>query len=136
MKILRRIKLSATELERIRAEFDDYVWIALDTRRGIISAGDCYMGELRDALLQKRSRTEDIYCVGLNMATGDLNFLKTFNRRNPRVGFSGTVDDRTKATIAQQVEYFFGELPIFEAKRAESNFESSHILPALRTARI
>ena len=136
MKILRRIKLSATELERIRAEFDDYVWIALDTRRGIISAGDCYMGELRDALLQKRSRTEDIYCVGLNMATGDLNFLKTFNRRNPRVGFSGTVDDRTKATIAQQVEYFFGELPIFEAKRAESNFENSHILPALRTARI
>ena len=136
MKIFRRIKLSATELERVRAEFDDYAWIALDIRRGIISAGDCYMGELRDALLQKRSRAEDIYCVGLNMATGDLNFLKTFNRRNPKVGYAREIDDKTKAIIGQQIGYFFGELPIFEAKREEAGYESGHIIPMLRTARI
>ncbi len=136
MKILRRIKLSTTELERLRAEFDDYVWIAIDIENGVISAGDCYMGELRDALLQRRSRPEDIYCLGLNMATGELNFLKTFNRRNPLVGFAGVVKDETKALVARKVEYFFGELPIFEAKRQESNYEFSHITPMLRTARI
>ena len=136
MKIYRRIKLSGTELERVRAEFDDYIWLALDVRRGIVSGGDCYMGELRDALLQKRSRPEDIYCVGLNMASGELNFLKTFNRRNPLVGFSGELSEDMKSVVARQIEYFFGALPIFETRRQEKKYEMSHLLPALRTARI
>lgn len=136
MKMFRRIKLSVSELERFRAEFDDYVWIAIDVNRGILSAGDCYMGELRDALLQKRSRPEDIYCVGLNMATGEFNFLKTFNRRNPLVGFSGEVDEKTKAMVAKKVEYFFGDLPIFEVRRREDVFSTSRVTPMLRTARI
>jgi len=136
MKIYRRIKLSATELERIRAEFDDYVWVALDAKRGIISAGDCYMGELRDALLQKRSCPEDIYCVGLNMATGELNYLKTFNRRNPMVGFSGIVSDETKEMVLQKIEYFFGSLPVFEAKRRADRYEMCHLTPMARTSRI
>jgi hypothetical protein len=136
MKMFRRIKLSVSELERFRAEFDDYVWIAIDVSRGILSAGDCYMGELRDALLQKRSKPEDIYCVGLNMATGELNYLKTFNRRNPLVGFSGVVDDTTKALVSKKIEYLFGSLPIFEVRRRENEYESRRLTPMLRTARI
>ena len=136
MKIYRRIKLSMSELERLRAEFEDYAWVAIDTKRSIVAIGDCYMGELRDLLLQKRSNPEDIYCVGLNMATGELNYLKTFNRRNPLVGFAGEVSDNVKQLVANKIEYFFGSLPIFEIKKREDAYASTRIMPMLRTARI
>lgn len=136
MRIFRRIKLSITELERIRAEFDDYIWIAMDIHRGIISAGDCYMGELRDALLQKRSHPEHIYCIGLDMSTGEINYLKSFNRRNPAVGYSGEISEDAENMISRQIDYFFGALPAITKKRQERDYEVKHIMPMLRTARI
>ena len=103
MKIFRRMQLSATELERIRAELDDYIWLALDLRRCILSAGDIYIADLRDAILARRGRVDDVYCAGLNMRTGEVNYLKTFNRRNPKVGFNGEISSDTKNKIMKQI---------------------------------
>ena len=91
MKIYRRMRISLSELDRLRDELDDYAWIALDLKRSAVCVGDEYIGDLRDVLMQHRSSVENIYCVGLNMATGDINFLKTFNRRNPKVGYGGSI---------------------------------------------
>lgn len=131
MKIFRRMQLSATELERIRAELDDYIWLALDLRRCILSAGDIYIGDLRDAILARRGRVDDVYCAGLNMRTGEVNYLKTFNRRNPKVGFNGEISSDTKNRIMKQIEYFFGNLPIFSAEAALPKYSRKHLISAL-----
>ena len=132
MKMYRRMRLSTTELERIRAELDDYIWMALDLRRGILSAGDIYIGDLRDAIIARRGRVEDIYCAGLNMKTGEVNFLKTFNRRNPKVGFSGELNAATKEKIMKQIVYFFLNLPIFSAEAALPKYSRNHLVSALQ----
>jgi hypothetical protein len=131
MKIYRRMRISLSELDRMRDELDDYVWIALDLKRSALSAGDEYIGDLRDVLLQRRSAVENIYCVGLNMATGDINFLKSFNRRNPKVGYGGDISDEVRKEICHQIEYFFAGLPIFEAKAKRARRNLGRIMPAL-----
>lgn len=131
MKVYRRMRISLSELDRMRDELDDYVWIALDLKRGALCAGDEYIGDLRDVLMQRRSAVENIYCVGLNMATGDINFLKSFNRRNPTVGYSGDISDEVRKEIHHQIEYFFAGLPIFEAQTKKARRDFGRMMPAL-----
>lgn len=135
MKIYRRMRISLSELDRLRDEMDDYIWVALDLKRSALCAGDEYIGDLRDVLMQRRSAVEDIYCVGLNMATGDINFLKNFNRRNPKVGYGGDISEGTKKLICNQIEYFFAGLPIFEAKVKREKRNLKRLIPPLAHAR-
>ena len=134
MKIYRRMRISLSELDRLRDEMDDYIWIALDLKRSALCAGDEYIGDLRDMLLQRRSAVEDIYCAGLNMATGDVNFLKSFNRRNPKVGYDGDISEDTRGQICHQIEYFFAGLPIFEAKIKRERRNLNRLIPPLARA--
>ena len=134
MKIYRRMRISLSELDRLRDEMDDYIWIALDLKRSALCAGDEYIGDLRDMLLQRRSAVEDIYCAGLNMATGDVNFLKSFNRRNPKVGYDGDISEDTRKQICHQIEYFFAGLPIFEAKTKHERRNLNRLIPPLARA--
>lgn len=135
MKIYRRMRISLSELDRLRDEMDDYIWVALDLKRSALCAGDEYIGDLRDVLMQHCSAVEDIYCVGLNMATGDINFLKNFNRRNPKVGYGGDISEGTKKLIYNQIEYFFAGLPIFEAKVKREKRNLKRLIPPLAHAR-
>lgn len=132
MKIFRRMKLSISELEHIRAELEDYIWMALDLRRGILSAGDIYVGDLRDAILARRGEPEDVYCAGLNMRTGEVNYLKTFNRRNPKVGFNGELPSKTKEKMFRLINYFFSNLPIFCAEASLPKYSRKHLIAALQ----
>ena len=43
MKIYRRMRISLSELDRLRDELDDYAWIALDLKRSALCAGDEYL---------------------------------------------------------------------------------------------
>ena len=45
MKIYRRMRISLSELDRLRDELDDYAWIALDLKRSALCAGDEYIGD-------------------------------------------------------------------------------------------
>ncbi len=131
MKVYRRMRISLSELDRMRDELDDYVWVALDLKRGALCAGDEYIGDLRDVLLQRRSAVENVYCVGLNMETGDVNFLKSFNRRNPKVGYGGEIPEETRKEICHQIEYFFAGLPIFESRIKKAREGFGRFMPAL-----
>ncbi len=135
MKIYRRMRISLSELDRLRDEMDDYIWLALDLKRSALCAGDEYIGDLRDVLMQRRSAAEEIYGGGLNMATGDINYLKSVNRRNPKVGYGGDVSDGDKELICHQVEYFFAGLPVFEAKLKRERRNARRLVPPLARAR-
>lgn len=135
MKVYRRMRISMSELERLRDEMDDYIWVAIDLKRSALCAGDEYIGDLRDVLMQHRSAVEDIYCIGLNMETGDINFLKNFNRRNPNIGYGGDIPESVRKEICHQVEYFFAGLPIFEEKTKREKRDLRRLIPPLARAR-
>ena len=114
MKIFKRMRITASELSRLRDELDDYIWAAMDCRRGIISAGDEYIEELRDVLMTRRSHPEDIYCFGFDMATGRIDYLSRINRRNPTTSDRGEVHALYEQRIETLLHYFFEELPIYQ----------------------
>lgn len=132
MKILKRMRLNEQEIAELRESLDDYIWIAIDCRRGIISAGDEYIEELRDVLLMRRGRPEDIYCFGFDMATGEINYLRRTNRRNPLVGNDGEVHELYKDRIETLVRYFFELLPAFQAEKKLARYSRNALMASLR----
>ena len=116
MKIFKRMRITMSELNRLREALDDYIWIAMDCRRGVISAGDEYIEELRDVLLTRRSRPEDIYCFGFDMSTGKIDYIPHVNRRNPTTSDTGAVHALYAERIETLMHYFFEDLPVYQVE--------------------
>lgn len=113
MKIYKRIQFKKRELIKLKQDFDDYIWAAVDSFNYSISLGDEYLADLRDCLLMKRSLPENVYGIGFNLNTGKVDYIAQINRRNPRVGASGRLSDEMKEKIDELLHYFFEKLPIF-----------------------
>lgn len=117
MKEYKKLKFSAKEIKGIMESLDGYIWIAIDARKGAISAGDVYVADLRDVLLIKRSKVEDIFGAGLDLETGRIDYLQAINRRNPSIE-NGEPTDENKRRIETLVRYFFADIPSFVAERS------------------
>ncbi len=116
MLYIRKMKFSKKELDRIRAQFGDYLWTAVDAHRGIITAGDEYLSDLRDFLLVKRSKPEDIFCAGVDLNTGEVFYPSLINRRNPYVDRNG-VPSVFRDRVETLMRYFFEEIPAYKKER-------------------
>ncbi|MBR6961783.1 hypothetical protein IKH79_03390 [Candidatus Saccharibacteria bacterium] len=114
MKMYKRIRLTEEELARLRRECEGYVWAAVDPRKCVISIGDDYLYDLRDVLIMRRCRLEDIYGVGFDLTSGEINYVAHINRRNPTVHNHGEPTDQQKEEIEHTLHYFFDRLPIIQ----------------------
>ncbi|MCQ2570802.1 MAG: hypothetical protein MJ154_00935 [Candidatus Saccharibacteria bacterium] len=125
MKIYKRIQFKKRELIKLRQDFDDYIWAAVDSSNYSISLGDEYLADLRDCLLMKRSQPENVYGIGFNLETGEVDYVAQINRRNPRVGMSGKLSEEEKEKIDKLLHYFFEKLPVYrdESKKEEEEVE-------------
>ena len=117
MRYLRKMRFTSKELGDLSADLDGYIWIAVDARKGMISAGDEYLADLRDVLLTKRSKVEDIFGLGLNLITGEIDYVEFMNRRNPQLAKNGEIAAAQKERIETLIRYFFGDLAPFKAER-------------------
>ncbi len=117
MLYLRKMRFTEDELNKLRDEFGGYLWAAIDIHRGIISAGDEYLADLRDFLLIKRSKPQDILCAGLNLETGEIFYPTQINRRNPFVNRDG-VPDVFRKRVDTLMRYFFEAIPNYRAERS------------------
>lgn len=113
MKLYKRIQLKKRELLQLQEECEDYIWAAVDPRKCIISLGDAYLEDLRDVLLVHRCNPEDIFGIGFDLSTGEINYVSQINRRNPTVGASGELSLENKENIEHALRYFFEKLPIY-----------------------
>ncbi|MBP5633856.1 hypothetical protein J6X13_02890 [Candidatus Saccharibacteria bacterium] len=114
MKLYKRIRLTKEELAHLRRECEGYVWAAVDPRKCVISIGDDYLYDLRDVLVMRRCRLEDIYGVGIDLTSGEINYVAQINRRNPTVKEHGEPSDEQKDEIVHALHYFFDRLPIIQ----------------------
>lgn len=123
MLYLRKIKFSKNELDKLKNEYDGYLWTAIDIHRGIITAGDEYLADLRDFLLMKRSKPEDILCAGLDLETGEIFYPVLINRRNPFVNKDG-VPDVFRERVDTLMRYFFEDIPNYQEERRRPRYSS------------
>ena len=114
MLCVKKLKFTQKELQKLKEDFDGYLWLAVDTHRGVISAGDEYMADLRDILLSRRSRTEDIVTAGLDLNTGELYIPYRINRLNPAIRHSG-LSDQMLHDVEDKIHYFFEDIPAYKA---------------------
>jgi hypothetical protein len=113
---IRKIKFNQSELDGIRHQFGDYLWAVVDTRRGVITIGDETLAELRDFLLVKRSKPEDIFCTGFDLKTGEIFYPPLSNRRNPYVDKNG-IPEIIRNRIETLFHYFFEEIPAYQEEK-------------------
>lgn len=112
MHIYKRIRLSNEELARLEKDCEGYVWAAIDPHKCVISIGDEYLATLREDLLTRRCRQEDIYCVGFDLRSGEIVFVNHINRRNPSTNARGEVGEDIKNEIRETMAYFFDRLSL------------------------
>ena len=112
MLYMRKIKFNKKELSDIRDQFGDYIWAAVDTHRGVITAGDEYLSDLRDFLLVKRSKPENIFCAGIDLNTGEIYYPVLINRHNPYVDKDG-ISAIFRNRIETLMHYFFADIPAY-----------------------
>ena len=116
MKIYKRIQLKKKELLELQKDCDDYIWAAVDPTKCAITFGDDYIGDMRDSLLVRRCQPENIFGVGIDLNTGEIDYIAQINRRNPTVDVSGELTLERKASIENVLHYFFEKLPLSTSK--------------------
>ena len=121
MQIYKRVQLKKRELLQLQDDCEGYIWAAVDPVNYAISFGDDYLADLRDLLLVKRSQLENIYGIGLDLRTGEVDYVKHINRRNPHVGCSGNVSNEDKESIEEVLHYFFEKLPAYRGNENASD---------------
>ena len=121
MLYMRKIKFNTDELDKIRKQLGGYLWAAVDAHRGVITAGDEYLSDLRDFLLAKRSIPEDIFCAGLDMETGEIFYPPLINRHNPYVDKNG-IPEVLRNRVETLIRYFFEDIPAYKAKRSRPRY--------------
>ncbi len=113
MQIYKRVQFKKHELLQLQQDCEDYVWAVVDPSNYSIALGDEYLADLRDCLLVKRCRPENIFGIGLNLGTGEVDYIAQINRRNPTVARSGELTIENKDNIDKVIHYFFEKLPAY-----------------------
>ena len=119
MRMYKRVQLRKNELLQLRQDCEDYIWAAVDPRKYIISVGDDYLADLRDDLLLHNCHPEDIFGIGMDLETGEVDFVAQINRRNPTVDGSGELSIESQDNIRETLHYFFEKLPAY--RKANNN---------------
>lgn len=115
--LIKRYKFTKQEIDQLTEQLDGYIWVVMDVNKGVIAAGDEYVSDLRDELLvNKRSKQGDIFGAGLNLNTGEINFVPAVNRRNPSLK-NGRLSPEHALRVETILHYFFENIPPYLAER-------------------
>ena len=114
MRFTKKMKLNATEVAQIRRRSSEYIWVAIDIKKGVIATGDECLIDLRDLLQYKyHSRPSNIFGVGLNLKTGEIYHAPVIDRMNAiyrnAKGVPANICNRIETLIA----YFFEDFAPF-----------------------
>ncbi|MFV0484743.1 MAG: DUF5674 family protein [Candidatus Saccharimonadales bacterium] len=117
MRFTRKISFKSTEVQEIMASVNDYVWIAVDVKRAMISGGDEAIGDSKMELLWTGSKIYDVYGIGLDLSTGEIDYYSSINAKQAVPGSTKEVPMEKRERIETLINYFFEELPVFKNSR-------------------
>ncbi len=117
MRIIKRMKLNAADAAQVRRLAKDYIWVAIDIKKGMIAAGDEFLVDLRDALLYKyHCRASNIYGLGLDLRTGEIYYAPVINRMNSNYRKHKVIPQHICNRIETLLAYFFEDFKPFRNK--------------------
>jgi hypothetical protein len=109
MLFVKKLQLSKQELKQLRRETEGYAWVAMDIKNHMIVAGSEHYSALKRKLYDNRSRAHDIWGVGLDMRTGDIDYVSPINRKLQ--GWRSVLVPRELIErINKEIYYFFDNL--------------------------
>lgn len=121
MKFTKKMKLNASEVAQIRRCSGDYIWVAIDVKKGVIATGDEYLIDLRDILQYKyHSRSVNIFGLGLNLKTGEIYYAPVANRLNAVYRNMKCVPANARSRIETLLAYFFEDFAPFRRQSRRS----------------
>ena len=118
MLAVQRMNFSEEELKLMSDDASGYVWAVLDVKRGIVAAGNEYVEKMKHALLKRKSSIYDVFGVGFDLETGEIDFCSPANRKVVDRESTGEVPEDKRERVETLIRYFFSELPVFKARRA------------------
>ena len=125
--VIRRYKFTDNEISELINQLDGYIWVVMDVNQGIIAAGDEYVSDLRDELMiKRRSKKNDIFGVGLNMYTVEIDYIPAINRRNPTIE-NGELTPNQELRVETILHYFFEDIPPFVAESAKPRYSKNRL---------
>lgn len=117
MRYIRKIQFDSREITDLLTELDGYMWVAIDVRRGVMAGGDEWVTQLKRDLLGVGCRIQDVYGVGLDLVTGEIDYYSDINAKVAFPGSTREVPLRWRERVETLVRYFFEELPIYKEER-------------------
>ena len=122
MYIVKKLSLSSSEIETMIRETNKYAWIAVDAKKGMIVAGDEFVGDLKNELLKWKCLSKDIFGAGIDLCTGDVDYRSTINPQKPDIGSMGEIPEEFRERIDTLIRYFFLELPCYKKEKLRPRF--------------
>lgn len=110
MRFTRKMRFKKEEVFEILEVLDDYIWIAIDVKRGVICGGDELIAILKRDLLALGSKIYDIYGVGLDLITGEIDYYSSINIKRIVPDSTREVPMEKRERIETLINYFFEEL--------------------------
>lgn len=130
MMYVRKLSFSIAETEQILKRFDGYVWAAVDLKRKIAAIGDESVDTLKYALLGRKCRPDNIYGVGIDIFTGEIDYVSPINKRLLDKASTKFVPVDKIDKIETLIKYFFSELPVFKAEKSRPRYTKPRALPS------
>ena len=117
MLYVKRLQLSKGELKVLRRETEGYAWVAVDIKRHTIATGSEHFSLLKRKLYEHKSRVRDIWGVGLDMQSGEIDYNSPINRKLMDKKSTIKVPLDLIDKVNQEIFYFFGNLVIVQKQR-------------------
>lgn len=117
MVIVKNLQLSKEELRELRRDTDGYAWVAVDVARHIIATGGEHFMTLKQKLFEGKSRVRDIWGVGVDMVSGEIEYRSPINRKILDRQSTSHVPSELIERINREIYYFFGNLVVVQKQR-------------------
>ena len=95
-------KISAEQLEKAKEDYGEYVKVVVDIDKKILSAGGEWHADGEKVLLEQGSRQDDLWGGGVDLKTGDIDYVSLINTR-PRLNSSQEVSDEKIRKVMREV---------------------------------
>jgi hypothetical protein len=111
MLLTKKFLLSEDEIKELHEHNEGYAWAAIDIKKHIIAVGAENIFDIKRALVNNQCLLPNIYGVGLDLETGEINYRSPINRKISNLLQDPVAPEEKREDIEREIRYFFQDLP-------------------------
>lgn len=91
--VILKAPVTRKDLNLIKEDYEEYIKLVVDIEKGIVAAGGEWHSDAEKALLASGSMQKDLWGGGIDLSTGQVDYISLINTR-PNVNNSQELSDR------------------------------------------